>query len=154
MQAYTDFVRSNFWEIAFGIWFLVSYTALNAILKEIRTSTTKIVQAINDLEITMKPRDEEWERLKAKFGSDSPPRSQGPPGLRSPYRFAHRMTACGGLLWFGLTSQLAPVSPMVLGVSAASPAFTMHVALTMISSAPHVAGFTAPPSISPRTTRN
>ena len=27
---------------------------------------------------------------------------------------------------------------MVLGVSAVSPAFTMHVALTMISSAPHV----------------
>jgi hypothetical protein len=64
------------------------------------------------------------------------------------------MTACGGLLCPGWVSQLAPLSPMVLGVSEISPELTMHVALTMISSAAQVAGFEIPPSTPPRTTRN
>jgi hypothetical protein len=64
------------------------------------------------------------------------------------------MTVCGGLVWPGRASQLAPVSPSVRGVSAMSPEFTMQVALTMTSSVPHMAGFAIPPSSPPRTTRN
>jgi hypothetical protein len=75
-------------------------------------------------------------------------------GLPRSYRLAQRVTACGGLLCPGRASQLAPLSPRVLGVSAISPAFIIQVALTMTSSAAHMAGFTIPPSAAPLTTRN
>jgi hypothetical protein len=67
---------------------------------------------------------------------------------------AQRMTGWGGLLCPGSASQFAPLSPRVLGVSAITPVFTMQVALTIISSSPHMAAFTIPPSVVPRTTRN
>jgi hypothetical protein len=50
MHAYIDFVRSNFWEIAFGIWIYVTYTGLSAILKEMRLSTRIIAGEISRLE--------------------------------------------------------------------------------------------------------
>jgi hypothetical protein len=67
-------------------------------------------------------------------------------------RFAQRITACG-VSWRGRASQLAPFST-VLGTWLTAPPVGTQAALTMTSSALHMAGLTTPPSVAERTTRN
>jgi hypothetical protein len=57
MQQSFDFIQNHFWQLAFGFWFLVTSLALSAILDQMRSSTAKIVLAINELEIALTPRD-------------------------------------------------------------------------------------------------
>ena len=57
MQDYIAFMKDNFWVITLVVWFLVTYLALSAILDQMRSSTAKIVLAINELEIALTPRD-------------------------------------------------------------------------------------------------
>ena len=57
MQEYIAAVRNNFWPLAFGIWMLGTWFGLSLIRDQIRSSTDKIVRAINELELAMKPRD-------------------------------------------------------------------------------------------------
>jgi hypothetical protein len=64
------------------------------------------------------------------------------------------MTASGAWVWLGWGSQLAPLSPIVFGAWFTEPNFDKQVALTIISSTPHSAGFAIPPSAAERTTRN
>jgi hypothetical protein len=74
--------------------------------------------------------------------------------LVNPHRFAQRTTASGTSDWPGRGSQAAPLSVIVLGAWLTDPVFDRHVALTMTSSMPHIAGRDTPPSDEERTTRN
>jgi hypothetical protein len=57
MQDYIAFMKDNFWVITLVVWFLVTYLALSAVLDQIRSSASQIVQAINELELALKRRD-------------------------------------------------------------------------------------------------
>ena len=74
--------------------------------------------------------------------------------MKTRQRLAQRITASGTTAWPRVEVQSAPLSPTVWGAWVTEPVLDRQDALTITSSAAHIAGREIPPSLVERTTRN